>query len=224
MTAGEGGMLITNDELLFKHAEAAHDLGHTRDLAGRLDVDPAVLFWGLGARMSELQGAFALAQLRKLDRITGAMRSAKYRVRAALEEIDGLSLRRIDDPEGDNGGFLITTYPDRESAKRMVAELTALGIRGGLGSLLLCHFEDWGLHLYYNMPGLVKKASNSPDGLPWTHPLNQDSVYEYGKGALPQTDDLFARGVIQAVPSNSSDRDVDHMIRAYRVAAGRVLG
>ena len=224
MTTGEGGMVITNDEVLFKRSQAAHDIGHSRNLAGRLEVDPQVLLWGLGARMSELQAAFGLAQLRKLDRITKAMRSAKYEIRAALSDIQGIRFRRIDDPEGDNGAFLITTYPTTDIARRMAEKLKCLGIKAGPGGNLLFHFDDWGFHLYYNMPALVKKASTSPDGFPWTHPLNKKSIYNYDKGALPETDALFERSVIQAVSSNCSRRDVGNVIEAYKTAACDVLG
>ena len=223
MTTGEGGMVVAADSLLMRRAEAAQDIGHSRNLAGRLAVDPNVLLWGLGARMSELQAAFGLAQLRKLDRIANAMRQAKYRLRESLAGLPGVKLRRIDDPSGDNGAFLVTTYPTRDAARAMVERLRRLGIDNGPDGLLLCHFEDWGFHLYYNMPALVKKASTSGDGFPWTHPLNLHSVYDYDQGALPRTDDLFARSVIQAVPSNCTAADADDIIEAYRAAAAEVL-
>jgi dTDP-4-amino-4,6-dideoxygalactose transaminase len=219
MTTGEGGMVVTADPLLMKRAQAAHDIGHSRNLAGRLVVDPNVLLWGSGTRMSELQAAFGLAQLRKLDRITGAMRHAKYRLREAVGKLPGVTCRRIDDPSGDNGSFLITTYPTADAARNMVERLKQLGIANGPDGMLLCHFDHWGFHLYYNLPALVKKASVSADGFPWTHPLNAQSVYDYDQGALPRTDDLLARTAIQAIPSNCSDEDVDDLIAAYRVAA-----
>ena len=224
MTTGEGGMVVTNDWLLFKRCQAAQDIGHSRNLKGRLEVDSQVLLWGVGARMTELQGAFGLAQLRKLDRISGAMRSAKYRVRTALADIPDIQVRRVDDPAGDNGSFLITTYSTPEASQEMTKELLALGIKAGPGGNLLCHFTNYGFHLYYNLPALVKKASTSPDGFPWTHPLNQDSHYDYEKGALPQTDELFASSIIQAIPSNCTDKDVGDIIEAYFRAARHVLG
>ncbi|MFH0797216.1 MAG: DegT/DnrJ/EryC1/StrS family aminotransferase [Candidatus Omnitrophota bacterium] len=223
MTTGEGGMVITNDELFYKRSLAAHDIGHSRNLAGRLVVDPKVLLWGLGTRMSELQAAFGLAQLRKLNKITDAMRTAKYKIRTAVSNLPGITLRRMDDPKGDNGSFLITSYPTPEKAKRMSERLKILGVQAGPDSLLLCYFEQWGFHLYYNMPALVKKASTSPDGFPWTHPLNKNSVYEYDKGSLPRTDDLFSRSVIQAIPSNSRAKNAAMIIKAYRTAAKEIL-
>jgi dTDP-4-amino-4,6-dideoxygalactose transaminase len=224
ITTGEGGMVVTNDRVLFKRCQAAQDIGHSRNLKGRLEVDPQVLLWGIGARMTELQGAIGLAQLRKLDRITEAMRSAKYRMRAALAGIPDIQFRRVDDPAGDNGAFLITIYPTAAASQEMAKELLALGVKAGPDGNLLCHFTDYGFHLYYNLPALVKKASTSPDGFPWTHPLNQGSNYDYDKGALPRTDDLFARSIIQAIPSNCTDKDVEDMIEAYYRAARHVLG
>jgi 8-amino-3,8-dideoxy-alpha-D-manno-octulosonate transaminase len=223
MTTGEGGMVVTDDELLFKRAQAAQDIGHSRNLAGRLTVDPQVLLWGLGTRMTELQGAVGRAQLKKLDKITTVMREAKLRIKTALDGIANLDFRRIEDPQGDNGAFLITLYPDAERARRAAKELAALGIKAGPDSLLLCHFDDWGFHLYYNLPALVKKASTSSDGFPWTHPLNKDSNYNYDKGALPNTDALFLRAVIQAIPSNITEEDVRDIIEIYRRMADEVL-
>ena len=219
MTTGEGGMVVTADPLLMKRAQAAHDIGHSRNLAGRLTVDPEVLLWGLGTRMSELQAAFGLAQLRKLDRITGAMRQTKHRLRESLTGLPGLKFRRIDDPMGDNGSFLITIYPTRDAARQMVDRLKRLGIDNGPDGMMLCHFDNWSFHLYYNLPALVKKASVSADGFPWTHPLNAESMYNYDQGALPKTDDLFARSVVQAIPSNCSAEDANDIIAAYRAAA-----
>jgi len=104
-------------------------------------------------------------------------------------------------------------------ADRATFDMKAWGIQAGPGSCALCAFKQWGFHLYYNMPALVKKASISPDGFPWTHPLNQESRYNYDLGALPQTDALFQASVIQAIPSNATPDDVQDIIAAYRRAA-----
>ena len=223
MTTGEGGMVITPDALLFKRCQAAQDIGHSRNLEGRLTVDPQVLLWGLGTRMSELQGALGRVQLRKLDEITDVMRKAKLRLKDSLRDVRPIGFRKIEDPAGDNGAFLITMYPDGETARKAAATLAALGLRGGAGGLLLSHFDTWGFHLYYNLPALVKKASTSPDGFPWTHPLNEGSNYSYDKGALPQTDGIFQRSVIQAIPSNVTDDDIQDLIKIYHAMAKNVL-
>jgi hypothetical protein len=60
-------------------------------------------------------GEFAIAlavQLKKLPTIIERMRKSKYRIRQALETLSGVRLRRIVDPAGDTGAFLITIYED----------------------------------------------------------------------------------------------------------------
>ena len=66
MTAGDGGMVVSDDDALFRRIVALHDLGYARNDQGRLDTsDETCQLWGIGARMSDLAGAMALAQSRK---------------------------------------------------------------------------------------------------------------------------------------------------------------
>lgn len=225
MTSGDGGMIVCEDDTLFKRVVALHDLGYPRTAAGRLDTsDENIQLWGVGARMSELAGAMALAQLRKLSRITTAMREAKWQIRTALQSTPGLTFRRVPDPSGDSGPFLLMILPDEARATRFVQALRAEGIRGPEGSLTCITMREWGLHWYSNIPSLVHRRSNSRDGFPWSHPANafaQD--YTYTKGTLPNCDDLHARGALLAIASTLTQQDVDDIIHAMRKVAAGVL-
>jgi dTDP-4-amino-4,6-dideoxygalactose transaminase len=225
MTSGDGGMIACKDEDLYKRCYAIHDLGYPRNDEGRLDTsDARYQLWGVGARMSELQGAMALGQLGKLGKITGAMRDAKWRIREALSDIDGLEFRHIIDPDGDSGPFLITIYPDAETCQRFTIALCAEGIAGPPGSLTCLPMSGWGLHWYFNNPSLVEKRSLSDSGFPWTHPANSfANEIDYGRGLLPVCDDMHDRAAILAVASCLSDRDVDDIIAAFRKVARAVL-
>lgn len=224
MTSGDGGMIACKDDHLFKRCYAIHDLGYARK-DGRLDTsDPRYQLWGVGARMSELQGAMALAQLGKLDRITGAMREAKWRIRDALSDIDGLGFRNIVDPAGDSGPFLITTYPDAETCKRFVEALRAEGIQGPEGSLACLTMAEWGLHWYFNNASLVEKRSLSTDGFPWTHPANAFAKdIDYRRGLLPRCDEMSERAALLTVASCLTDEDIGDIIAAFRKVARVVL-
>jgi dTDP-4-amino-4,6-dideoxygalactose transaminase len=225
MTSGEGGLLTTNDEKLYRRTVALHDLGYPRTPAGRLDTtDENFHLWGCGARMSELSGAFALAQSRKLQDITGAMRSAKWRIREGLQDCPGLRFREIVDPSGDAGPFLITIYPDSEKCDAMVTALRAEGLVGPPGSLACVAMRDWGLHWYFNIPSLVGRRSNDRSGSPWSHPENAFATgYDYHRGALPRTDALHDRSALLSIASNLTDRDVDDIIMAFRKVAAVIL-
>lgn len=215
MTSGEGGMVVTHDSRLYDRSFAVHDLGYPRNAAGRLVFDdPASQLWGIGCRMSELTGAVARVQLRKLDRITGAMRSAKNRIKQGLADL--FSFREVLDPEGDGGSFLMTVFPTREQSLKFTEALRAEGIVAARDGLYPVHMDQWGLHIYYNVASLVNKRGISAVS-PWDLAENRASAdVSYAKGACPHLDDLLSRTMLMCIASVLTDQDVDDIIAAYR--------
>ena len=216
MTAGEGGCLVTNDLKLYQRAEACHDLGYARDGSGRLVMDsPDLWLWGRGYRMDELRAAVLRVQLRKLPGVVRAMHRSKYRIRAALGKFPEAQLRKMVDPKGDTGCFLIATYRDAETAKRVCQALRAEGLTTfpqGLSNLVM---TDWGLHLYYNICSLVNRGSVDGRGFPWNIPANAGLGGSYAKGTCPVADGLFERSVLLPIPSCLTRCDEDDIIRAF---------
>lgn len=103
MTAGEGGLLVTDDARLYERAVRMHDLGlyrppHELQSASRL---PA--FCGAQYRMNEITAAVALAQLRKLDGIRAHCRRLSSLILDKISDLPGLTFRKIPDPAGDSG-------------------------------------------------------------------------------------------------------------------------
>ncbi len=213
ITAGEGGMVVTDDERLYLRANAAHDLGVPWNDAGGAEQDHDIALWGSGSRMSEIIAAVVRAQLPKLASITGAMRSSKQRIKAAVADIPGMRFRKIIDPAGDTGAFLIVIWETPELAERFATKAGELGLPAAW-------MPHYGLHVYYNIKALAEKRSNSPDGFPWTHPANADLVRDYGKGALPATDSLLEHSVSLPVPSLMNDALEKSYIGLFRKAAG----
>jgi 8-amino-3,8-dideoxy-alpha-D-manno-octulosonate transaminase len=223
ITAGEGGMIICRDEHLYKRCFAAHDLGYARKDKYQLMQtceDERYQIWGAGARMSELTGALALAQLRKIGTITGAMRRAKWKIRRALAGIPHLEFRRIVDPDGDTGSFLITVYPTPEICRSFTEALKAEGLRGEGSSNPCLTMEEWGLHWAFNHLSLVHKRSLSSSGWPWSLEENAFARdYSYRRETLPTCDDLSGRASLLMVASNMTDRDIDDVTTAFRKVA-----
>jgi 8-amino-3,8-dideoxy-alpha-D-manno-octulosonate transaminase len=210
ITAGEGGLLVTDDETLYLRANAAHDLGVP--WAGEMpDDSKGIHLWGAGARMSELAAAVLRAQLTKLDAIAEHSRVSKHRIQDALLDLDGVAWRRVDDPAGECGAFMIAMFEGPDEASGFASRSNGVG-------LPCTYLPDYGLHVYSNILALVKKSSNSPDGFPWTHPKNTDSEYGYGKGALPETDALLARSVVLPVPSCLSREQEEEFAALFRKA------
>jgi dTDP-4-amino-4,6-dideoxygalactose transaminase len=216
MSSGEGGCVVTNDQRLYRRAVACHDVGYARDENGRLAFDdPDYCLWGKGSRLDELRAAILRVQLEKLPSIVAHMRGSKYRIRRALEHFPDVQLRRIVDPEGDTGCFLITTYRDPQTARRVNEMLRAEGIvtwPQGVSNILM---TQWGLHLYYNNVSLVRKTSNDRGGFPWNLAENAGLVRNYAKGACPVADSLFERSILLAIPSCLSEEDERDIIRAF---------
>jgi 8-amino-3,8-dideoxy-alpha-D-manno-octulosonate transaminase len=221
ITAGEGGLVACDDDHLYRRAWACHDLGYPRTPEGRLDYsDPECQLWGQGSRYAELLAAVVCAQLPKLDTITGEMRRRKYALRQKLAATPGLSFRRIVDPEGDCGSFLILIWRDRETCLAMVEKAQRAGIRTGSLGINNIPMTGWGLHVYYNNTSLVRRRSLSAAGRPWTDPLNAFAArYEYGKGSLPVLDDLLERSSLLAIPPVLTDEAIARIAAAFQQAA-----
>ncbi len=211
VTAGEGGLLVTSDEKLYTRLVAAHDLGVPWK-KGLPDETSEVCFWGQGRRMGELAGAVANVQLRKLPQVVAHMKASKQRIKDMLGQIKGVSFRRLNDPDGDTGPFLILTFDKESRAVRITQHLKNDGIEN------VFHLPNYGLHIYHNIRSLVERIPLSPAGNPWSLPQNANSVFEYGKGTCPTSDDLFERSVIITIPSRLTPEQEREMAQTIRNA------
>jgi dTDP-4-amino-4,6-dideoxygalactose transaminase len=201
-TAGEGGLLVTNDAKVFERCVAAHDLGIP-------SCETGTVTWGAGQRMSELTGAVAATQLKKLPTIVAHMRGSKSRIKAMLAGTPGLGFRRLNDEAGDAGPFLILVVENEAHAMRVTDRMQAAGLATAV------RLTNYGMHIYYNVPQLVAKVPLSSVDNPWSLSQNKHSRYEYGKGSCPQSDELFAWSVLLPIPSR--------LTRAQENAAAKII-
>ena len=181
ITAGDGGMLVTQDEDLYRRFFGVHDQGHS---PLRLGVEVGQRpFVGLDFRMTEIQAAVLLAQLRKLDRILTHLRANKRRFKAAIAGLPSLEFREITDAEGECATLLTVFFPSEQIARQVAAEL---------GTKVVA---DSGWHVYSNMEQILEKRTVTPEGCPFNCPLYKGPEPKYWKGMLPQTDSLLARAI-----------------------------
>lgn len=210
VTAGEGGLIVTQDEALYQRLVAAHDVGVPWEKNAPNEASDVQL-WGQGRRMGELAGAVANVQLRRLPEVVAHMRASKQRIKERLGTVPGVSFRRLTDPAGDTGPFLIVCFDDETRARRAAGRL-----RENVRNIWrLC---EYGLHIYHNIGSLVKKVPLSPAGNPWSLPQNADSGYGYGKGACPKSDELFARSILITIPSRLTPAQEKEMAEAIRAS------
>ncbi len=215
-TTGEGGMITTDDEAIFRRALCYHDTGFERDIEGVSTGDGSLFeTFGMGVRMDELRGALGLVQLGRLPGILDGMRRHQARLRETVGTTPGIRLRRMVDPRGDSGAYFSWIHESAEAAARFTSALRAEGIPAGE--------PHGGIHQYRYMSNLLKKAPVTTAGCPWTCPFNAESPMAYHAGMLPRSDDLLDRARILPLPAQLTDEDVDDVIRAFRKVARAVL-
>ena len=222
INAGDGGMVVTDDEETYRRCFGFHDQGHM-SLRRGVEVGARSII-GLDFRMTELQAAVLLAQLRKLDTILSHLRENKRRFREHIAEIPGLKFREITDPQGECATLLTVIFPDADVAGNVAGEL---------GTKVVA---ESGWHVYANMEQILSKSTLTPEGCPFTCPYYKGEEVKYWRGMLPQTDDLLSRsinisiGVSDAglgsafgVTMNDGPDEVDQKAEAFRNAVMKHL-
>ena len=137
-TAGEGGILVTNDEAIYKFADSYCDHGHDHVGNNRgMENHPII---GFNYRISELHAAVGAAQTRKVPAIRTANLKNKAFLQKELSKVAGISFSKLGDDNGDSGTFLNILMPDTETAKRTVDEFNKAGVGG---------FNYWFTNMYH---------------------------------------------------------------------------
>lgn len=181
ITAGDGGLLITDDEELFKRSFAIHDQGHLPLRQGVEQGKRTIL--GLNFRMNELTAAVANAQLKKLPKIRGILHENKKLLKSYIADIPEITFRKILDEEGDVGNLLTFFLPSAKQAQK-------------LANLLQCTtISSSGWHVFSNMEHFLNKNTVTDEKCPFTCPYYKGEEIEYTKDMLPQTTDLLERGI-----------------------------
>ncbi len=221
INAGDGGMVVTDDEDFYKRAFAFHDQGHFPLRMGVEVGNRAVI--GQNFRMTELNAAVLLAQFRKLEKILQRLRILKARFKKQIQEIEGLEFRRLNDPAGECGTILTVFLPNRKSAEAVAEKLnTTTVIHSG-----------W--HVYNNMENILNMRTLNPKNNPVKNQHYKGKA-EYRKGMLPQTDRLLERainisvGVVDVglgsafgINLNSTDEEVDRQADLFRTTVESIL-
>lgn len=216
INAGEGGAVATNSDSLWRKAVAVQDVGYARDSQGLPQMgDQEAYSWGRGYRLDEFRAAVLRVQLRKLPMTLARMRKSKFRIREALEGMTGVRPRRLVDPAGDTGAFLLSIFPTEELARAVNARMRWHRIACSAEQVSDVILADYGLHIYSNIPALVQKVGTDRSGAPWNLEGNRQSVYSYAHGSCPVADDLFCRTQLLTIPACLSPRDEQDVIDAF---------
>ena len=194
INSGDGGLVVTNDYLLYETAFGVHDQGHKPSRLGVEVGNRNVL--GLNFRMNEISAAVALAQLSKIDRILDTLRKKRKKLKSLISEANGFKFRTLNDPEGDCATLCTVIFDTKEQAAK---------VSKALGSKTV---DQSGWHVYSNMEHVLNHLKQV--GQP------------YSKESHPKTNDILSRamnisiGVVDGglgsgwgININSSDEEIE---------------
>jgi 8-amino-3,8-dideoxy-alpha-D-manno-octulosonate transaminase len=137
-TAGEGGVMVTNDEVAYKIADSYCDHGHDHFGNNRgMEQHPII---GFNYRISEIHAAIGKVQTQRVPEIVRKNNINKKLLTQLLAATEGISFATIADPDGDSATFLNMFLPDTATAKAVVDEMNAAGITG---------FNYWYTNMYH---------------------------------------------------------------------------
>jgi dTDP-4-amino-4,6-dideoxygalactose transaminase len=98
ITTGEGGMLLTNSEIVKKRALLMRNHCQTKTPTEKIvDWHYDILDLGFNFRMSEIEAAMGIEQLKRIDLITKSRREIAKKYKEALKHIEGI--RMLHDPD-----------------------------------------------------------------------------------------------------------------------------
>jgi len=149
-------MVVTNDERSFDRVRQVAEAGGLwRAARFAPERYAGELFVGANYRLSELESAVNVVQLRKLDEVVSRHRAVWRSIRAKLGCFDQIVWQKSNDPEGDIG-YLLRFFPKTDDLGRKIC--TALAAEGiGAGYRGADASPDW--HLYRDMYPLFPNFS-----------------------------------------------------------------
>ena len=214
ITAGEGGMVVTRDKELNDRVDALHNAGYIKKEKNNINWYGDIPYgWGHGRRMSELQGAVARVQLKKLDSILDTIRKNHSFFEEFFKK-QGIKLRKraYQNNPGDTGYYLCFHLPENLDDNTAISKGREIAKDLKDKGFNVWFLHDFEVHIYYNIEPLVKKFPMN-DGSPWEDPKNSfHAQYKYDRGALPNLDHLLIRTIGLNMPSKMSDNIRDNMM------------
>jgi len=206
ITSGEGGMVITNDDEVYKRVVMYHDVvGGSRNHVPEAEILP-----GVNYRMNELTGAVALAQLKRLDGLLATMRRNKGMIKESILAVaahKGIHFRIMNDPAGEAAIGLVFFAPDAATAHRVGDALEA---EGGAAWILYSP-DEVDYHVYPHWAPIMDQRAWTVYGGPWR---NHPRKITYTVDMCPKTLDLLSRAVHIDISPDLTSQNLEELADA----------
>ncbi len=174
-----------------------HFSDHGHDHLGNDRGAESHQFLGYNYRISELNAAVGLAQIRRLDDFLAIQKRNYSILRNALEPIDGIKFRKVPVGGIENYSFLSFFLPNEEKAKASQEALSGAGIDGCF------YWFDNNWHYYRKWEHLTKMKSlgNLPQEV-------KDKMPDYSKVDFSKSDHWVSRNISCLIKLSWSESEV----------------
>lgn len=207
ISTGDGGLVITRDSELARLAALYADKYYHRSGSGR---DPEWL--APNYRMTELQGAVGIAQVKKLPGICQRRHELGDRITQGISGLPGIQPHRITADSRATYWFYMLRVNEQELGTRRHHFCEALRAEG-----IPCS-EGYIPRPVYCYDVLTKAQVLHGAGFPISAGFHA-AVPAYGEGLCPVAEEVLATAVRLPVSEFFTDRDVDEMVAAIRKVA-----
>ena len=211
ISCGEGGALITDDDMIHEKVQIYHDCG--ANFWPYQEKQTVPIFLGIQLRASEIMGAIMRIQMKRLDGILMDLRRIEKEFISELSDLKDIYFLRSNDREGECGIVVPLLFEGEETARKF-AEYP--GIDGWLPI-------DTGRHIYTNWdPVMTKKAGPNEFLNPYNLPQNKGLQSAYSMDMCPNTLDILGRTVFVSANPDWSEQDVENKLDVCRKAFRRL--
>jgi perosamine synthetase len=204
--AGEGGIIVTNDDQLAERMRLIRN--HGEAVVGDKQEPNINNMLGYNFRLGEIESAIAIEQLKKLDSIISIRQSLAQRLNQGLANLKGLKIPNVQE-NSSHVYYIYAMILDLEtlncSRKSIVDALAAEGVE------VSDRYQN--LHL---LPMYQQKIAYGTQGFPWNSEFVHRDV-SYQKGICPVAEALNDKNYIgfgMCVYELSND-DIDLVIKAF---------
>ena len=211
MQSGEGGVVLTNDEDVAKRMMLVRNHGEV--VVGDWQMEDISNTIGQNLRMSEMEAAVALCQIKKLDQLNDSRIELAERITIGLNDIAGITAPVVRDGCKHVYYFYVMKYDEAIiglSRENFVKALNAEGyyLRGGY------------LAPIYLTPMFKEKICFGKKGYPFIANSRNDKI-KYEKGLCPVAERLNDKEVIltNIIYPPITINDMDGFIKAIKKVA-----
>ncbi|MDW8105016.1 MAG: DegT/DnrJ/EryC1/StrS family aminotransferase [Armatimonadota bacterium] len=203
ISCGDGGIVVTRDEQLARRLRLATDKCYNRE-PGAVQRNP--VFLANNYRMTELQGAVALAQLEKLESIVARRRRWCQQLSERLQGVEGLLLPQpTEGCEPSWWFYMMRVVPEvlGANADEFAEALRAEGLPVSAHYIGQCVYE----YPLFTQHSAFERGAHAY------------TSYRYGKGLCPIAEEILDTCVMLPVNEAYTDTDLEETVYAIRRVA-----